>query len=111
MNKNNDAMICINDLYFEDTENIRKLSEYILQLERQKFFYESGYRKVLMINENLKRKNKKLHTKCHVYKVELNRCQRKLGRIYKEIYDYVNYFFDYNKYISAELVIDIFKKL
>ena len=49
MNKNNDVMICINDLYFEDTEDMRKLSEYVLQLERKKFFYEKGYRKVLMI--------------------------------------------------------------
>lgn len=87
MNKNNDVMICINDLYFEDTEDMRKLSEYVLQLERKKFFYEKGYRKVLMINELLKRKNKKLYTKCHVYKVELNRCRKKLTRIYAKVRD------------------------
>lgn len=112
MNKNNDAMICINDLYFEDTEDMRKLSEFILQLEREKFFYESAYRKVFLTKEHLRIRNKKLYNKCHVYKVELNRCQRKLARIYKKMYGIA--FYSYVTGISNSYpkeVIDVLKNM
>lgn len=35
---------------------------------------------------NLIRKNKHLYTKCHIYKIEMNRYRRKLTRIYERIY-------------------------
>lgn len=35
---------------------------------------------------NLIRKNKHLYTKCHIYKIEMNRYRRKLTRFYKHMY-------------------------
>lgn len=112
MSKNNDVMICINDLYFEDSEDIRKLNEYVIQLEMEKTGYKAFYRKVLQKNELLKRRNEKLHTKCHVYKVELKRCQRKLTRMYKELYNiaFINYAYCKSN-VKPKEVIDILKKL
>lgn len=109
MNKNN-------DLYFKDTEDIRKLTvktrEFIQQLEMEKTGYKAFYKKVLQENELLKRRNEKLHNKCHVYKVELNRCQRKLARIYKELYNiaFINYAYCKSN-VKPKEVIDILKKL
>lgn len=112
MNENNDAMICINDLYFEDTEDMRKLSKFIRQLEMERVGYKAFYRKILLRNELLRRRNKRLHDKCHVYKVELNRCQRKLARIYEKIYGIA--FYSYVNGTSnshPKEVIDVFKNM
>jgi len=82
----NKDMICINDIYFDENEDIKKLALYVCELERKSNFYEKGYKKVLKLNDELNIKIRRLRKINHIYKVEMNRCVRKLSRIYNQLH-------------------------
>lgn len=113
---NANGYICLLDEYFDiefDNENeyytiskdcMERLYKKIAQKEFEAKFFNKQYNKCVDL---LKDKNNIYRKRAHTYKVEMERCRRKLTRMYRMLYDM--YYCDYGDKEDAEQLVKEWK--
>ena len=113
MNKKEKTYFAIFDEYLEEVPN-KEGCYYITDDVLTKFVYRMRHLELMnefskQNREKLNKKVKHYHTLAHTYKIEMNRCRRKLTRLYK--YIYYCYYIDFGRKDEAARYIKYLKGL